>query len=479
MGKPILVLQMQRMGDLILSFPLLGILQNIYADHPIWTVAEEQFSSQLMTMAPQTVFFAPSAAPGLIHQDYKAVINLSHRPDAALLAGKVQAEERYGAYTQHGTTFLGGDWALYRASIVHNNRYNLFHWSDLYLLDHIRNAKIPPWNVNTAPQPTDNTIGIFVGASETEKRPSVAHYAKLAALLSRKGYKTLLLGGPSDVDYGLEIEKLSKLTGASLCGRFTVEQLALVLQKLSLFITPDTGPMHLAAWVNTPIINLSLGPVNPWETGPHGSMHTQHYVVQPKVPCAGCWQACKNIQHCHEKLRPEHIAHVVHKVLQGQKKDSQKDSLEDFALPQLEIYRTSQDINGLFTLLSCKKTELPSSREVLSLFWKQWFWHRLQNRPSHETHAQEAFSTLRATYPHLAQNLQKSIIQLGKSFRQELKNTLIHKKQTLTCDFWKTFPEVIHPFSSYAYLYLQNNGYALHAWEEVINQIECLYNTTQ
>ncbi len=479
MGNPILVLQMQRMGDLILSFPLLGILQNIYADHPIWTVAEEQFFSQLMPMAPKTVFFAPSAAPALVNQPYKAVINLSHRPDAALLAGNVQAEERYGAYTQNGSTFLGGDWALYRASIVHNNRYNLFHWSDLYLLDHLQNAKIPPWNVNTIPQPKENTIGIFVGASEPEKRPSTTHYAKLAALLSRKGYKTLFLGGPDDVAYGLEIERLSNLKGASLCGRFNVEQLALVLQSLSLFITPDTGPMHLAAWVNTPIINLSLGPVNPWETGPHGSMHTQHYVLQPKVPCAGCWQACKNIKYCHQKLQPEHVALVAHKIIQGQKNTSQEDPLKHISLPQIAIYRTSQDAHGLYTLLSYEKAELPASREVLSLFWKQWFWHRLQKSPSQKTHAQEAFSTLQNIYPHLAHNLQKGIIQFGKSLRQELKNTLIHKKHTLTNNFWKNFPEEIHPFSSYAYLYLQNNGYALHAWEEIINQLECLYNVTQ
>ncbi len=480
MGKPILVLQMQRMGDLILSFPLLGILQNIYAGHPIWTVAEEQFFSQLMPVAPKTVFFPPSAAPQLAQQPYKAVINLSHRPDAAILAGNVQAEERYGAYTQNGTTFLGGDWALYRASIVHNNRYNLFHWSDLYLLDHIQNAKIPPWNVTTTPQPRDGTIGIFVGASEPEKRPCAEHFAAIATKLSRKGYKTVFLGGPNDVSFGRKVESLSTLKGASLCGRFSVEQLALVLQSLSLFITPDTGPMHLAAWVNTPTINISLGPVNPWETGPHGNEHTQHYVVQPAISCAGCWQACKNIQHCHQKIRPEHVALVAHTLLQKQKKGTQVNPLENLPLRGLHVYRTSQDAQGLYTLLSCKKEiSPPTSRALLSHFWKQWFYQRLSQKMSQEMHIQEAFSTLQSFYPQLAQNLQQGVVYLGKRLRQELKNTLIHKKYTLTSDFWKEFTPVIHPFSSYAYLYLQNNEYALYAWEEIINQLECLYNATQ
>ena len=45
--KPLLVLQMQRMGDLILTFPLLGWLARHNPGHPVWTVAEPRFFSAL------------------------------------------------------------------------------------------------------------------------------------------------------------------------------------------------------------------------------------------------------------------------------------------------------------------------------------------------------------------------------------------------------------------------------------------------
>ncbi len=493
MQKPILVLQMQRMGDLILSFPLLGMLQNVYPGHPIWTVAEEQFFSQLMPMAPQTVFFPPTAAHKLVHQSYEAVINLSHRPQAIALAGAVDAKKRYGAHTCENTTYIGGDWALYKASIVHNNKYNLFHWSDLYLLDHVQDRPIPPWNVTTRPQPRDNTIGIFVGASEVEKRPTATHFAKLAKSLCRKGYKTLFLGGPSDIPVGLEAERLSGLKGASLCGKFSVEQLALVLQKLTLFITPDTGPMHLAAWVNTPILNLSLGPVNPWETGPHSSNATTHYVLQPALSCAGCWQACEHVAQCHEKMHPERVAVVAHALIergrQGQQEQQGQQgrapswqhawpSLTEQELSGLHLYRATQDTRGLYKLLSCAPSTVPTSRELTANFWQEWFFTRLQKKTGQESCAQ-AFALLAQYYPSLAERMQYSIVQLGQSLRKELKNTLIHKKYTVTEHFWKEFPQVLHPFSSYAHLYLENKEYSLVAWEEIIACMESLYKSTQ
>ncbi len=481
MAKPILVLQMQRMGDLILSFPLMGVLQNIYAGHPLWTVAEEQFFTPLMPMAPQTVFFPPSAAPQLMTQSYRAVINLSHRPDAALLAGSVQAEERFGAYTQNGTTFIGGAWALYRASIVHNNRYNRFHWSDIYLLDHLQGKNIPPHTVNATNKAKDNTIGIFVGASEIEKRPSAAHFAQLAKSLSHKGHKTLFLGGPQEIAIGQEAERLSGLKGASLCGKFSVQQLAQVLQNLALFITPDTGPMHLAAWLNTPVLNLSLGPVNPWETGPRSTKHTQHTVLQPALSCVGCWQACASTPPCHAKLTPQRVARLAHALLEKRQHTESTLHISPYALSGLHMYSAGHTAQGLYTLTPyAPSAALPSSRTLISRFWQQWFWLSLQkNTLTDATLPKEEFRALAQHYPHLAEKLQLSFITLGKSLRKELKSTLIHKKCTLTENFWKDFPQILHPFSSYAYLYLQNKQYSLPAWEEIITQMEYLYKSTQ
>ena len=82
-ADPVLVLQLHRMGDLILTFPLLMRLRQLWPDNPLWVVAEPVFFQQLMPLAPGVVFFPPSHCGTLAQQSYAAAINLSSSPLAA------------------------------------------------------------------------------------------------------------------------------------------------------------------------------------------------------------------------------------------------------------------------------------------------------------------------------------------------------------------------------------------------------------
>ena len=135
-AAPILIFQMQRMGDLVLSFPLLGWLGALFPGHPLWVVGERMFFEPLMPLSPQATYFDYAEAFDFRAQDFRAVINLSHRPEAAALAGQVRSDVLIGPYRDaEGRLFIKGDWQLYRASLTHNNRYNLVHWADLNALD--------------------------------------------------------------------------------------------------------------------------------------------------------------------------------------------------------------------------------------------------------------------------------------------------------------------------------------------------------
>ncbi len=476
MQKPILVLQMQRMGDLILSFPLLALLQNAYPDTPLWTVAEEAFFSEFYTLAPKTVFFPPSAAANLQTQSYEAVINLSHREDAAVLAGKVDAEQRFGAYTQNNHNYIGGEWPLYRASIVHNNSYNLYHWSDLYLLDHMQGDKIPAWKGSLSITPKEKTVGIFVGASEKEKRPTPLFFAKLAKSLARKGYRTFFLGGPADIPIAKEAESLSGIKGSCLCGTFSLEQLVVILKKLTLFITPDTGPMHLATWVNTPILNISVGPVNPWETGPRSAHYVQHsdtisghYIVQPALSCSGCWQACTGTQRCQNLLHAERVALLAHAIIQSTPENNMLSRIE---LPHLNILKAGSDALGRHNLLPINN-QAQDPKILVGRFWQAWFWERL--RREHTDTARQEYHTLCTHSPHTADMLRQGIVQLGTMLRKNLKDNLKGKQQGLPQQAWKYFPSPVHPLSGFLHLYLQNKEYSMDAWEKVLEDMESLY----
>ncbi len=475
MKKPILILQMQRMGDLILSFPLLGVLQKKYPENPLWTVAEPCFFSEFYDLAPKTVFFPPTAAKQLQTQTYEMVINLSHREPALRLAGQVQAEKHYGFYDKNSTTYIGGDWPLYRASIVDNNHFNLFHWSDLYVLEHLQGSKIPPWKTMSSIKHHEKIIGIFVGASEKEKRPSAFFFAKLAKSLSRKGYRTFFLGGPKDIPIANEAVALSGLKGSSLCGNFNLKQLVVILKKLALFITADTGPMHLAAWVNTPILNISLGPVNPWETGPRAVSNTlaktANYIVQPNIACSACWKACQGTQRCQERLHSERIALLAHAILHT---NAESNMLNRIEMPELNIFQTANDPHGLYDLLPQNTTTL-STRHALGKFWQSWFWYRLQKNVNRPPLPKQQFQNLSAEYNHASDLLRHGILQLGNAFRKHLKQSIKSANKNLPAHMWKFFPTPVHPLSSFLQLYLQNNEYSLSAWEQVLHDLEELY----
>jgi hypothetical protein len=85
-------------------------------------------------------------------------------------------------------------------------------------------------------------------------------------------------------------------------GRTNLEELAAVLAGLDLLVTADTGPMHLAAALKTPVLALFFGPAYGPETGPYGP---GHLIYQAAAPCAPCREnsACRHRQ-CLELPEP-------------------------------------------------------------------------------------------------------------------------------------------------------------------------------
>ncbi|MDR1360588.1 MAG: glycosyltransferase family 9 protein, partial [Deltaproteobacteria bacterium] len=111
---PILILQLQRMGDLVLSFPLLGWLAAVFPGHPLWVVGEAIFFEPLLPLSPQATYFSSNSLPDFKGQSFHAVLNLSHRPEAAALAASVRAEALFGPYLDADDVLhIRGDWQIY------------------------------------------------------------------------------------------------------------------------------------------------------------------------------------------------------------------------------------------------------------------------------------------------------------------------------------------------------------------------------
>ncbi|MBO4301449.1 MAG: glycosyltransferase family 9 protein, partial [Desulfovibrio sp.] len=179
-ADPVLVLQMHRLGDLILSFPLLLRLQHLWPDSPLWVVAEPIFFKELMPLAPKVVFFPPEHCPTLTSQHYTAAINLSSSPVAASCMGHLKAAFTLGPIRTADSLHIHGFWQLYRAALTQNNHHNAFHWADLHQLDLTPEPDLTRTG-HARPTPAGSRrVGLVLGASEEAKRPDAAFWARLA-----------------------------------------------------------------------------------------------------------------------------------------------------------------------------------------------------------------------------------------------------------------------------------------------------------
>jgi len=385
---------MQRMGDLILSFPLFLWLERTYPGHPIWVLAESRFALPLARLSPRVRYVDSTCGDAILGQKFHLVINLSHRPESMELAGRLQCEGLVGGYTRGGVTRIAGVWQEYRTSLTHNNRHNRFHWADLNALDVI------PFKVMAETRwpeprvmPEDiRQVGLFLGASEPDKRPTAVFWAELVGELERHGLVPVLLGGPGERELCREVRELAARPVASACGTLELDQFAIFGQTLAALITPDTGPMHLAAWSGLRVLNLSMGPVHAFETGPY---QPGHVVLRSARDCVGCWRCRFERPRCHEPFKPARVVRVLEAMLRDQ-----RERLQGLRLPGLEIFATGRR-GGLYDLdpLSVR----PKAGQLLGAYW-QSFW-MLAFGVGTRVACQAAVSELRAAHAPLVRGM--------------------------------------------------------------------------
>ena len=130
--------------------------------------------------------------------------------------------------------------------------------------------------------PGDDWIGINPGATYgAAKQWYPERFIELGRRLSKRG-RIVVVGGPAEAGLGENVAR--GVDGVSIAGRTSVSQLAAAIARCSLFVTNDTGPMHVADAVGTPIVAV-FGPTDWVTTPPFGKKHT---IVRHEIECAPC-----------------------------------------------------------------------------------------------------------------------------------------------------------------------------------------------
>lgn len=111
-------------------------------------------------------------------------------------------------------------------------------------------------------------------------------YAELAdRLTSQYDCQVLIGGSDQDVDLAQQIRQTAKSKPIIVAGRTTIKQFSAIAKRSALFVGSDSGAMHIASAVGTPVVAL-FGPSNPSEWGPRGGLVE---VLYKELDCRSCF----------------------------------------------------------------------------------------------------------------------------------------------------------------------------------------------
>lgn len=163
--------------------------------------------------------------------------------------------------------------------------------------------------------PQHNVVGIHLAASwrwMTKNWP-LEYAARLCDLLAARNIRVVITGVEKDFAAGLELLRLTKSKPANFIGKTDIMEMAALISRCRVFVTPDSAPMHMAAAMGTPFVAL-FGPTAAFR---HLPPSDRCVVFQRRLPCAPCYSPkCRIKTHaCMKEISPEEIVEQVVRLM--------------------------------------------------------------------------------------------------------------------------------------------------------------------
>jgi lipopolysaccharide heptosyltransferase II len=150
---------------------------------------------------------------------------------------------------------------------------------------------------------------LFVGSRWQSKQwfaSQIAHSAEI--LRGEHQVDVLLLGGKEDLELAREAMALAEAPIVDLVGRTSLREAIGIIERATVALGPDTGLMHIAAAVQTPVVSL-WGATSPARTGPFAN---EHLVLQGIAPCVPCYRRrCHIGRVCLQSITATDIAEKI------------------------------------------------------------------------------------------------------------------------------------------------------------------------
>ncbi len=164
----------------------------------------------------------------------------------------------------------------------------------------------------------ENIVAMHPGASCPSKRWPVEYFAHLAkSLIRERGIKIAIIAASDNEQFGRQLVNLINSSSLiDLVGKTSLSQLASFLKRCCLFISNDSGPVHIASAVGTPVISIfgrNQAGLSPKRWGPLGK---QDKVVHKDVGCDVCLaHNCKKDFLCLKSLTSQEVSQLAQSII--------------------------------------------------------------------------------------------------------------------------------------------------------------------
>lgn len=163
----------------------------------------------------------------------------------------------------------------------------------------------------------EKLILVNPGARWPTKRWPAPRFGELLARLAAlwPDHRLAIIGSPDERITAEAIAASAHTPVEVLAGRTTLPQLVDLMRRAALLISNDSGPMHLAVAVGTPVVAI-FGPTNPRQTGPYPG--AAHAVLRVSLPCSPCLKAqCKDTPQvsCLTQIEVEQVVAATERLM--------------------------------------------------------------------------------------------------------------------------------------------------------------------
>jgi ADP-heptose:LPS heptosyltransferase len=346
-ARRILIVNLTRFGDLLQTSPAVATLRAHHPEAEIAILAERNFADvcdaipdldrvirvdldrlgNLMLKGGAALLdgyrYVEELLAELRGQDYDVALNFSSSRMTAVFMGLLAIPDVRGwSMTDDGLRVIRHPWARLFASMCLNRRFACFNLVDYYRAmagggagrQALRYDVTEAARAAVAPLLAHVSVGRRVvafqlGASREIRQWPAQAFVQLGRTLVHNGYEVALIGGGGDRVLAAAVGQEIGAGVTDLCGKTKVAELGALLERVDALVTGDTGPMHMAVAVGTPVIGLFFGPASPFDTGPYSE---DNVLLHATAPCAPCDHNVTCLQpFCRTEIDAETVAAAV------------------------------------------------------------------------------------------------------------------------------------------------------------------------